>query len=252
MKGANFQMTDNNSSKTNPENQESPTRKKWNVSNLTGKRFGRWVVISKDITPRRYAHWICHCDCGVKKSVSAYNLTRGGSASCGCLRIFLSGRNTKITHGCASEGKRTTEYKIWNQIKSRCAKPNSDKWKDYGGRGITVCERWKVFESFLADMGLRPSPKHSIDRIDNDKGYSHENCRWASKTVQRINSRISSKNKSGFKGIYFERNYRHNCWRATIRTFGVKKRKHFQTKEEAIKQRLEWEKLYHEPLLAKE
>jgi len=93
------------------------------------------------------------------------------------------------THGHCKGGKSTPEYMTWGRMKHRCYNPNNSGYRNYGGRGIKVCKRWENFEMFLSDMGPKPSKKHSIDRIDNDKGYSPSNCRWATKLQQARNKR---------------------------------------------------------------
>lgn len=130
-----------------------------------GARFGRWVVLS----PPKYqgaslAH-DCRCDCGTTKTVRADRLRNGASKSCGC-----AARESLITHGftCKKTRRESREYWIWNMVVQRCTNPKVKNWNDYGGRGITVCERWMKFENFYADMGRRPSSKHSIERINND------------------------------------------------------------------------------------
>lgn len=99
---------------------------------------------------------------------------------------------------------RTTTYKTWRSMKERVLNPLNSNFKNYGGRGITICDEWKnSFLAFYRDMGPRPSKNHSIDRIDNEKGYSKENCRWATKTEQSRNQRVCSRNKSGIKGVHW-------------------------------------------------
>lgn len=110
--------------------------------------------------------------------------------------------------------QKTSEYNTWTHIKDRCHNTKNSRYKDYGGRGITVCEEWrKIFKSFYEDMGDRPEGM-SLDRIDNNKGYSKENCRWATTHQQNINQRIRKDNKSGVKGVYF--NKRTFKWIASI------------------------------------
>jgi hypothetical protein len=104
-------------------------------------------------------------------------------------------------------GERNNEYTIWQNMKTRCYNKKTPNYKDYGGRGIVMSEQWKdSFETFYKDMGKRPSKKHSVDRIDNNKGYSKENCRWATMIEQARNKRNSSLNKSGCSGVHMMKN----------------------------------------------
>ena len=164
----------------------------FNVVDLTGQRFGRLIVISQSSNVGRRVAWMCQCECGKSCVVIAMLLRAGGTRSCGCLRMEVS-RKRMTVHGYARRGMTIPEHKVWTGMLKRCNDTTSDKYVHYGGRGITVCERWKYFPNFLEDMGPRPSKRHSIDRIDNNGNYEPSNCRWATQPEQMQNTRVTRK-----------------------------------------------------------
>lgn len=139
-----------------------------------GMRYGR-LVVQEYVGPSR---WLCNCDCGGSTVALTTNLNRGGSRSCGCARYAVH-----TTHGRS----KTREYRIWSAMRDRCSNPSRRSFKHYGGRGIRVCDRWQSFDNFLADMG--PSNGLTLDRVDNSRGYSPDNCRWADMKTQARNKR---------------------------------------------------------------
>lgn len=164
---------------------------------MTGERFGRLVVVRRAETAHGGSFWFCRCDCGRERKVYRGNLRRGFTQSCGCLRNERVGlANSKHGHcRVVLPNRQTSEYSSWCAMVQRCENPDNAAYNRYGGRGITVCRRWRQgegglsgFECFLADMGPRPTPSHSVDRYpDNDGGYQPNNCRWATKSQQALN-----------------------------------------------------------------
>lgn len=155
---------------------------------LKGQRFGRLVVIEQDLTAKR-TKWICKCDCGNIKSVQAAHLRSGATQSCGCYHKEKA-REANISHGLT----RTSLHNRWKAIKQRCENVNDRKYRDYGARGITICEEWRSFENFLQwSLENGYSEELELDRIDNDNGYYPDNCRWCKTIVNNHNRRITAK-----------------------------------------------------------
>jgi hypothetical protein len=169
------------------------------VENMVGQRFGLLAVI-QELEPltkvwrgkiHKRRRYYCKCDCGGDAIVEQSNLRTGNSTSCGCegSRTTIGERST--THGHASRREKSPEYQIWWAMQQRCDNPKNQDFANYGGRGVTVCIDWRIFENFYADMGPRPSSKHSIDRWPNNDGnYEPTNCRWATAKQQANNKRI--------------------------------------------------------------
>ena len=177
----------------------------------------------------RYGLYECQY-CGGEFEYITNNVNTGNTKSCGCLA--QKGNNT--SHGLTYH----RFYNTWNNMIQRCTNPKNKRYKDYGARGITVCEEWLDVATFISwAEATRPNIEgYSLDRIDNDKGYSPENCRWADKTTQAINQRIGKNNKSGYVGIYYYKKY--NTWGADIRINKISKYiGTFKTLEEAVQAR---------------
>ena len=165
---------------------------------LTGQTFGQLTVLSftgKD--KHREANWFCKCNnCYNFAVVTGRNLRKGNVKSCGCIR-----REYHTKHG----EYKSSEYSSWLHMKRRCYNSKDKRFSQYGGRGIKITERWLGkygFENFLVDMGKKPTSKHSLDRIDCNRGYEPSNCRWATYSEQNINQRLKSNNKYGKKGVH--------------------------------------------------
>jgi hypothetical protein len=164
-----------------------------------GMKFNRLTIV-KEVEPHRYPtgiprrRYLCKCECGNEINVLIHHLKKN-TKSCGCLRVEISKSligdlASNFKHGL----RKTPEYEIWRAMKQRCLNPKHKSWKNYGGRGIKICDRWlNSVENFFEDMGKRPNSDYSIDRINNDGNYEPSNCKWATPTEQNNNRRIYKK-----------------------------------------------------------
>ena len=169
---------------------------------LAGRKYARLDVMSYAGKKGKKPQWLCHCECGRTTVVQSSHLKSGNTSSCGCSRS---------ARGMTGSRERRT----WSAMKTRCYNKNWHAYENYGGRGIAICDRWlESFESFYADMGDKPTPNHSIDRINNDGNYEPDNCRWATSSEQNRNQRMSTRNTSGVKGVHWDE--RKSKWRAFI------------------------------------
>ncbi len=159
-----------------------------NFLDLTGYRYGRLTALRfSRVDSKKRTLWVCRCDCGTVREFVASYMRNGETSSCGCFRKENSGDQAR-THGMSN----SPEWSSWRSMLNRCYWPKEKSYWRYGGKGTTVCKRWRTsFENFYADMGLKPSPQHTIDRINGKKNYTPFNCRWATPKEQARNKENS-------------------------------------------------------------
>lgn len=158
-----------------------------NLINLSGATIGRLFVVCRDSAKAKHGEirWVCLCTCGNIHVAEGRHLNNRDIQSCGCLRSVMTGHRVRI-HGKS----RSREYISWCSMKARCYRKENNRYYAYGGRGITVCDRWlHSFENFYRDMGLRPK-NTTLDRINVNGNYEPENCRWADSATQQANKRV--------------------------------------------------------------
>lgn len=156
-----------------------------NHGSLIGQRYSRLRVVSITRTHGNiYA--VCQCDCGKTTKARPYDLSSGRQKSCGCLRSETTSK-LRTKHALAD----TPIYRVWQSMLDRCRRKKCRHYKNYGGRGIRVCKRWLKFENFFADMGVRPSPLHTLERKNNNLGYSKSNCAWVTRKENVRNRRVT-------------------------------------------------------------
>ena len=202
------------------------------LMNLIGDVYGEWSVLEEIEVEEKGRVFLCECKCGKQKNVMMSHLRSGRSTMCFECSF--------VTHGVSKHPL----YKTWYNMVRRCYDKTRKEYKNYGGRGITVCERWRESpENFINDIEDKPSPQHSIDRIDNDGNYEPSNCRWATSVEQCVNRRIFKNNKSGYRGVSWDKSK--DAWVAFLQLGGkVRYRGLFKNKDDAIKARKEAEEKY--------
>lgn len=159
------------------------------IKDMNGKSFGRLIVVERAPNLSGRPAWLCKCSCGVSAVVRGQSLRSGATTSCGCYMKELN-PTRNLRHGHSPAIGKSGEYMAWNSMIQRCTNAQCASYAGYGARGIGVCDEWLHFVNFLRDMGARP-PGHSLDRKDNNNGYSPSNCRWATRKQQQRNTRAN-------------------------------------------------------------
>lgn len=191
-----------------------------------GQKFGRLIiegVVNKEHSGGRMRkHFICTCECGNKSTPICFGLLNGETTSCGCWEIEIRGTTRQLKEYEDGEEKlsRTPIYHVWQAMKARCRRITHMSYADYGGRGIDYPDHWESFLAFYEDMGEGYEPGLELDRRDNNKGYSKENCRWVKKIVNSWNKRKRKGSKSKYKGVIFHKPT--NKWMVRITHEGIK------------------------------
>jgi hypothetical protein len=195
------------------------------ISIQEGQRFGRLTVSVEIARQGKFRAFRCQCDCGRIKDVRLSHLTMGKILSCGCYH-----RDQHTKHGMYG----SSVYRRWNAMLQRCENPKAAAFKNYGGRGIKVCERWHDFQNFIADVGMPPKPGLELDRIDNERGYEPGNVRWVSEVVQVRNQRKRNGCTSQYRGVSW--NSQRRKWQAEIKAAGRRRRLGlFENEEDAAR-----------------
>jgi hypothetical protein len=158
------------------------------IEDIVGRKYGMLTAVRFIEKTRGNQIWECLCECGTIKRVRKCHFVNGLTVSCGCLKR-MKGNPKKLKHGMAD----TAVYRVWYSMKERCLSTKNKSFAGYGGRGITICPEWSVFAVFYADMGDRPFKGAQIDRVDNSKGYSKDNCRWSTQSENCRNRRSNRK-----------------------------------------------------------